>query len=87
MDHCRVWRPPLVSLSSSVSGADMSEYRGMKVRKKFAIPKNERECLTVSGAGHFTMTATFDSVGAQLSADEGNPRIRPQIEKARFLNH
>ena len=51
-----------------------SEYRGMNVRKIFAIPKNERKCLTVSGAGHFTMTATFDSVGAQPSADNRKPK-------------
>jgi len=46
----------------------MSEYKGMKVRKFFAIPKNERKCLTASGAGHSTMAATLDSVGAQDDA-------------------
>ena len=46
----------------------------MKVRKKFAIPKNERKCLTVSGAGHSTMAATFDSVGAQPSTDNRKPK-------------
>jgi len=52
----------------------MSEYRGMNVREKFAIPKNERKCLTVSGAGHSTMAATFDAVGAQPSLDNRKPK-------------
>jgi len=31
----------------------------MKVRKKFAIPKNERRCFTVSVAGHSTTTVNL----------------------------
>ena len=46
--------------NKSVRGAAISDKDGMKVRKKFAIPKNERRCFTVSGAGHST---TADNLG------------------------
>jgi len=52
-------------LGKSVRGAAISEKRGMKDLKKLAMPKNERKCLTVSGAGHSTTVAILDSVDAQ----------------------
>jgi len=62
------------AFNKSVRGAAISEKDGMKVRKKCAIPKNERRCFTVSGAGHSTTADTLDSVGDQTSAEILNPK-------------
>jgi len=73
-DHANQRVPGPDALIKSVSGAAISENDGMKVQKKFAIPKNERRCLTVSGAGHSTNAATLDSVGALPAAEILNPK-------------
>ena len=74
IDQCivRAWDPE--SFSKSVKGATISEKHGMKDRKKFAIPKKERNCFTVLGAGHSTTAAILHSVGAHLSPDTLKPR-------------
>ena len=50
-DHAILRVPGPDAFNKSVRGAAISEKDGIKVRKKFAIPKNERRCFTVSGAG------------------------------------
>jgi len=67
-DHAILHVPAPEAFSKSVRGVAISEKDGMKVRKKFAIPKNECRCFPVSGAGHSTTAASLDSVGDQSSA-------------------
>ena len=66
-------------------GAAISEKRGMKDLEKLAIPRNERKCLTVSGAGHSTTVAMLDSVGAQPLADILNPKNSTSVQKSSDL--
>jgi len=73
-DHAILRVPGPDAFNKSVRGAAISEKDGIKVRKKFAIPKNERRCFTVSGAGQSTTADTLDSVGDQPSAEILNPK-------------
>ena len=52
-DHAILRLPGPEALSKSVMGAVISGKDGMKVRKKFAIPKNERTCFHCLGRWPF----------------------------------
>ena len=68
-EHAILCVPGPDVFNKSVRGDSISEKDGMKVRKKFTIPKNKRRCFTVSGVDHSTTADTLDSVGDQPSVE------------------
>jgi len=88
MDQWRVWRPPLVSLSSSVNGADMSEYRGKRVLKDFRWFIRHHSSVVESAALKKISNPygpRFDSGRKHVTSDShGFEHIDPQ---SRVLNY